>query len=481
MFSTAKRKSAVELLQESKAFYVKSETVLDRKQELKNSGHLQVTSSAVDTVFLRGPLLKKSSSGPTWVNNVQSRDPGSRLDQKYLHQHVLLLSPPPTLPPRPNPLQPASQQPTPPPLPPKSPRLVPAAQRRSGSNPSGDQLQTKLRRLLNADSKENLYRRLWDDDQDVKTVAGDERPFTGPRPYGRSISQVQTTVPVASPSNTCKVHHKSLPDLHNTSPTRTNGTSSATSDSSSSSSSSTSSSSSSSSDHGRRSVGSAPGAAMSTTSRRSQPNLCSIQQPPFATPHSFTRLPSGGSGGVSPDTDRSPDTGLDAGTDDCSAIQHNSTSSYSDSGAEEPAGSPLYRGTICDASQRAERRRPILRSKSDISHRYSAAPRPLPPPQPRTGAQLDKFFEQLGLDTGEFRSLSAPASGSSSPVFFESVSSVDSGTSPWGVVGGTGPGSGGSGNIQRPTEQLSIVERNARIIKWLCNCRKAHLAARKSS
>jgi len=79
------------------------------------------------------------------------------------------------------------------------------------------------------------------------------------------------------------------------------------------------------------------------------------------------------------------------------------------------------------------------------------------------------------------RSLSAPASGSSSPLFFESVSSVDSGTSPWGCVGGTGPGSGGSGNLQRPTEQLSIVERNARIIKWLCNCRKAHLAARKSS
>lgn len=32
--ATNKRKSAVELLAESKAFYVKSETVLDRKQEL---------------------------------------------------------------------------------------------------------------------------------------------------------------------------------------------------------------------------------------------------------------------------------------------------------------------------------------------------------------------------------------------------------------------------------------------------------------
>lgn len=33
--NSAKRKSAVELLQETKAFYVKSETVLDKKQELK--------------------------------------------------------------------------------------------------------------------------------------------------------------------------------------------------------------------------------------------------------------------------------------------------------------------------------------------------------------------------------------------------------------------------------------------------------------
>lgn len=34
---SAKRKSAVELLQETKSLYVKSETVLDRKQELRRS------------------------------------------------------------------------------------------------------------------------------------------------------------------------------------------------------------------------------------------------------------------------------------------------------------------------------------------------------------------------------------------------------------------------------------------------------------
>jgi hypothetical protein len=56
-------------------------------------------------------------------------------------------------------------------------------------------------------------------------VAGDEQPFAGPRSYGRSISQVHTTIRGQSPSNTCRIHHKSLPDLH-TSPTKTNGTSS---------------------------------------------------------------------------------------------------------------------------------------------------------------------------------------------------------------------------------------------------------------
>jgi hypothetical protein len=59
----------------------------------------------------------------------------------------------------------------------------------------------------------------------ILQVAGDEQPFAGPRPYGRSISQVQTTIRGQSPSNTCRVHHKSLPDLH-TSPAKTNGTSS---------------------------------------------------------------------------------------------------------------------------------------------------------------------------------------------------------------------------------------------------------------
>ncbi|OXA65057.1 hypothetical protein Fcan01_02949 [Folsomia candida] len=46
-----RRKSAVELLQETKAFYVKSESVLDNKQEFKNAEHLHVTTSPQSPTF----------------------------------------------------------------------------------------------------------------------------------------------------------------------------------------------------------------------------------------------------------------------------------------------------------------------------------------------------------------------------------------------------------------------------------------------
>lgn len=46
-----KRKSAVELLAETKAFYVKSETVLDRKQELPLRVSIFPTSTAI-RIFL---------------------------------------------------------------------------------------------------------------------------------------------------------------------------------------------------------------------------------------------------------------------------------------------------------------------------------------------------------------------------------------------------------------------------------------------
>lgn len=110
-----KRKSAVELLQETKSLYVKSETVLDKKQEFKPSCGLYASLPC-----------QQSSAGSRYKENKT----GS-LDGRDSHIPM---------------------------PPPKSPRLVGLPQRRSTTPaPScSDQLQTKLRRLLNADSKENL-------------------------------------------------------------------------------------------------------------------------------------------------------------------------------------------------------------------------------------------------------------------------------------------------------------------------------------
>jgi len=68
-----KRKSAVELLQETKAFYVKSETVLDRKQELKNSGHLQV--SQLSAPGAPPPRLLRKCSGNSSACPMQPTSP----------------------------------------------------------------------------------------------------------------------------------------------------------------------------------------------------------------------------------------------------------------------------------------------------------------------------------------------------------------------------------------------------------------------
>ena len=58
-----RRKSAVELLQESKAFYVKSESVLDTRQELRNTDHLHVRSPTVDVSSMHYRSLPGNGGG----------------------------------------------------------------------------------------------------------------------------------------------------------------------------------------------------------------------------------------------------------------------------------------------------------------------------------------------------------------------------------------------------------------------------------
>ncbi|XP_060658110.1 filaggrin-2 [Drosophila nasuta] len=95
-------------------------------------------------------------------------------------------------------------------------------------------------------------------------------------------------------------------------------------------------------------------------------------------------------------------------------------------------------------------------------------------------SELEKFFDRLGLNDEAFHEIySHPRrrrnpetdSDDSSTVFFSDVSTVDSMRLPDSTE--TQPQ---TTQPYRPSEPPSIVERNARIIKWLCNCKKMQCA-----
>lgn len=121
--------------------------------------------------------------------------------------------------------------------------------------------------------------------------------------------------------------------------------------------------------------------------------------------------------------------------------------------------------------------KPILRSKSDISDRCrNRSFQPLidrygtkekQRSEPENLAQLERFFNNIGLSDENYELLIADSmSNRSSPIFFSDVSTVDSNLLP----DSTEPN---ESIPYRPIEPTSAVERNARIIKWLFNCRKA--------
>ncbi|CAG9570783.1 unnamed protein product [Danaus chrysippus] len=149
----------------------------------------------------------------------------------------------------------------------------------------------------------------------------------------------------------------------------------------------------------------------------------------------------------------------------------------------EEATSPLgtFKRQRC-LRYKQRRPRPILRSKSDISDRYrrtdgrspSSAPCEVSPSSPSEGSgRLHRFFDYLGLESRQYEALFNDAD-EDSPVFFSSASTVDS-NQVAAAADYTVQGPGVQKQIYRNTEPPSVVERNARIIKWLCQCRKAQI------
>ncbi|VVC24477.1 Centrosome-associated, FAM110, C-terminal domain [Cinara cedri] len=530
---TAKRKSAVELLQETKSLYVKSETVLDRKQELRRS----LRSS--------GSSDKGSSSHDNASGNCCNWSSGS-----------FTCLPPP-----------------------KSPRLVAGCQRKSTAD--SQQLQNDLRRLLNADSKENLF--------EASSVFLDDVIVPPPVQYRRSVShgqpqhshheseqevqrnddsyhllqEHQQHQPCTSgPSTVC---HKSMPDL---------------------------------TDVAAATVASTTAAVMAAANlqRPARPRRCrrSVSSGSVAagdccdedndgdddddifdmyrgvpSPHGFGNKscsrPDETDGGVVannvttcsfPDSLSLTSYKTDARWQQSAHGETGSSIGEENGGSVSPVKSTVSHGrgrrrrpqsgptTVACAGQQQQlpppppppvaprrnhrnsnnvptaggdefRGRPILRSKSDVGHGVLNRPLSLLSAGPLTTSaaaadeardvyydpeQLEKFFCHLGLDPDEYRSIVKNDSDEGSQVWFgdsnSSVGSVSGGSNngyvnnnyseggPCGGVGGRGTcdvpatcGATKSGGGNPSTEQQlpSIVERNARIIKWLWNCRKANL------
>ncbi|XP_043263510.1 uncharacterized protein LOC122403823 isoform X2 [Colletes gigas] len=552
---TGKRKSAVELLQETKAFYVKSEIVLDRKQELKNSGHLQVsqlTAPGAPPRLLRkcgtASMCSMQLTSPSQMPPATLTPPCCWASCHEQDRHGIL-----------NP-----QQTLPPALPPKSPRLVPVPQRRTISGPpsstGGDQLQTKLRRLLNTDSKENVFfpdkpaqvviqsngvpqeekfryspgslsPNFRDEDRGKRCLQQDAR-FK----FGRSNSHSHTSGRATRKSTSSQsventVCHKSLPDLHTSTRRRASLSPRASTKSSKPSAHHQSSNncpdcetSSDYSEHSfkrdsvcyrssrhiRRSLGSGGGDASSVLSSGGRTYKSSGSS---KLSHGATARDSGGSSGHCTHRSEPPPIIQDCWShirrDSGASTQHSTEKERSKGGSyvngtppsvarhyspdSESSNSQTDYSPTCNSrfseGWKEGRGRPILRSKSDISDRYwrqdNGRSNKVPARPPRSITQLENFFDRLGLDTDNYQCIAEPDSKTSSPVFFDSVSSVDSALGLYSWVGNnqTSQSSQWQNNNcsvgmsnedcnEKVSDPPSIVERNARIIKWLCQCRK---------
>ncbi|KAI8496003.1 hypothetical protein Bbelb_264190 [Branchiostoma belcheri] len=102
----------------------------------------------------------------------------------------------------------------------------------------------------------------------------------------------------------------------------------------------------------------------------------------------------------------------------------------------------------------------LRRSKSDVGHRF-----------PQTQADIDKFFNTLGFDKG----VSSPLKRAQDTLFTNSQFFSDSNSVSISVSEDRDSADrpdGDEGDMDRIPEGPSVIERNARIIKWMYHCKK---------
>ncbi|XP_017551941.1 protein FAM110A [Pygocentrus nattereri] len=120
-----------------------------------------------------------------------------------------------------------------------------------------------------------------------------------------------------------------------------------------------------------------------------------------------------------------------------------------------PPSSPA----ITRKSSVSSRKRPSLtRSKSDVSDRFS-----------RAGAEVERFFNYCGLDPSDFEELE-PGSDIASVSRLRSASAPASERS---AEGQEEDEEEEAAKDEKPSYGISVIERNARVIKWLYGMRQA--------
>uniref|UniRef100_UPI0037E925FF protein FAM110A n=1 Tax=Semicossyphus pulcher TaxID=241346 RepID=UPI0037E925FF len=153
----------------------------------------------------------------------------------------------------------------------------------------------------------------------------------------------------------------------------------------------------------------------------------------------------------------------------------NPTSSPADTPASPLLSIPVFPPSspaITRLSSSSSRKRPSLtRSKSDMSDRFS-----------RAGTELERFFNLCGLDPADLQEWTGSSSDIVSMARFRSVSA------PGSEVAGSGreeeddeeEEDAGNAAVRAPYG-VSVIERNARVIKWLYGLRHAKDIVNKST
>lgn len=118
-----------------------------------------------------------------------------------------------------------------------------------------------------------------------------------------------------------------------------------------------------------------------------------------------------------------------------------------------PSPAVTNKSSVC-----SRKRRSLTRSKSDVSDRFS-----------RAGAEVERFFNYCGLEPSDFGELT-PGSDIASISRLRSASAPASECT---AEGGEGEDEEEAANDEKPSCGVSVIEKNARVIKWLYGMRQA--------